>query len=451
MVPGEQRSESSPNHRRKTRFQPAAESSITRSDNAGDFALRYDENLTTERPTFVTHLECSSTGERYAADEVHNLSQADKPLLVRYDLDGVKKALSKDALASRPPDLWRYRELLPVRRVADIVSLGEAITPLLPLPKIAAKLHGGEILVKDEGRLPTGSFKARGLVMAVSMAKAFGIKHMAMPTNGNAGAALAAYASRCGIKTTIFCPEDTPEVNVSEIGLQGATFYRVNGLIDDCGKIVADGKAKVGWFDVSTLKEPYRIEGKKTMGLELAEQLGWSVPDVIFYPTGGGTGLIGMWKAFAELEAIGFIGSKRPRMVAVQAAGCAPMVRAFEAGEEHAPRWEDAHTIAAGIRVPQAIGDFLILRAVRESDGFAIAVSDEAISQALDEVAREEGFLMCPEGAATYAAYKQSLADGRVKRSDQVMLFNCATGLKYPLPPIRRTLDRLKPIDFSQF
>ncbi len=411
--------------------------------------MRYDENLTTERPTFVTHLECAATGEHHAADEVHNLSRAGKPLLVRYDLDGVKKALSKEKLTGRPPDLWRYRELLPVRRVQDIVSLGEAMTPLLPLPKISARLRGGELLLKDEGRLPTGSFKARGLVMAVSMAKSFGIKHMAMPTNGNAGAALAAYASRAGIKTTIFCPEDTPEVNVSEIGLQGADVYRVNGLIDDCGKIVAEGKAKVGWFDTSTLKEPYRIEGKKTMGLELAEQLGWTVSDVIFYPTGGGTGLIGMWKAFAELEAIGFIGSKRPRMVAVQAAGCAPMVRAYEAGEEHAPRWENAHTIAAGIRVPQAIGDFLILRAVRESGGFAVAVSDEAISEGLEEVAREEGFLMCPEGAATYAAYKQSLADGRVSRNEQAVLFNCATGLKYPLPPIRRTLDRHKPIDFA--
>jgi threonine synthase len=411
--------------------------------------LHTNDNLTTERKTFVTHLECSATGEHYAADEIHNLSKAGKPLLVRYDLGGVKEALSKDELAKRPPDLWRYRELLPVRRKEDIVSLGEAMTPLVPLPKLAAKLGGAELLVKDEGRLPTGSFKARGLVMAVSMAKALGIKHMAMPTNGNAGAALAAYASHAGIKTTIFCPEDTPEVNVSEIGLQGAAVYRVNGLIDDCGKIVAEGKAKVGWFDVSTLKEPYRIEGKKTMGLELAEQLGWQVPDVIFYPTGGGTGLIGMWKAFAELEQIGFIGAKRPRMVAVQAAGCAPMVRAYDEGAEHAPRWENAHTIAAGIRVPQAVGDFLILRVVRESKGFAIAVPDEAIASALEEAAREEGFLMCPEGAATYAAYKQSLADGRVSRSERAVLFNCATGLKYPLPPIHRSLDRHKPIDFA--
>ena len=411
--------------------------------------MPHDDNLKARLPSFVTHLECAMTGERHEADQVHNLSRAGKPLLVRYDLAGVCKALSKETLAARPPDLWRYRELLPVRKAEDIISLGETMTPIVRMPRLSAKFGGGEILVKDEGRLPTGSFKARGLVMAVSMAKALGIRHMAMPTNGNAGAALAAYASRAGIKTTVFCPEDTPEVNVSEIALQGAAVYRINGLIDDCGKIVGEGKAKVGWFDTSTLKEPYRIEGKKTMGLELAEQFGWQMPDVIFYPTGGGTGLIGMWKAFAELEAIGFIGKKRPRMVAVQAAGCAPMVKAFEAGEEHAPRWENAHTIASGIRVPQAIGDFLILRAVRESRGFAIAVTDAAISAALDEMAREEGFLLCPEGAATYAAYKQSLADGRVTHTDQVVLFNCASGLKYPLPPAQRTLDRHKPIDFA--
>ena len=413
--------------------------------------MRFDDNLTAERPTFVTHLECALTGERHDADIVHNLSRAGKPLLVRYDLAGVKNALTKDALVRRAPDLWRYRELLPVRKTTDIVSLGECVTPIVPMPRLSRKLGGGDILVKDEGRLPTGSFKARGLVMAVSMAKALGIKHMAMPTNGNAGAALAAYATRTGIKTTIFCPEDTPEVNVSEIALQGADVYRVNGLIDDCGKIVGEGKAKVGWFDTSTLKEPYRIEGKKTMGLELAEQLGWDVPDAIFYPTGGGTGLIGMWKAFDELEKIGFIGSKRPRMIAVQASGCAPMVKAFEDGVEHAPRWENAHTIASGIRVPQAVGDFLILRAVRESKGFAIAVDDGAISSALNEMAREEGFLLCPEGAATYAAYKQSLKDDRVSKSARVVLFNCASGLKYPLPKMERKLDRHQPIDYAKF
>jgi len=411
--------------------------------------MRDDDNLTAERPTFVTHLECSATGARYPADELHNLSRERKPLLVRYDLEAIKKGLSKQTLAGRPRDLWRYRELLPVRRAADIVSLGEPVTPILALPRLAKTLAAGDILVKDESRLPTGSFKARGLALAVSMAKALGIKHMAMPTNGNAGAALSAYASRAGIRSTVFCPGDTPEVNVCEIALQGASVYRVNGLIDDCGKVVAEGAAKAGWFDTSTLKEPYRIEGKKTMGIELAEQLGWQLPDVILYPTGGGTGLIGMWKAFAELEAIGFIGSKRPRMVAVQAAGCAPIVRAYDAGADHAPRWEDAHTIAAGIRVPQAIGDFLILRAVRESGGFAVAVGDEAITAAIEEVARTEGLLLCPEGAATYAALKQALADGRIGRGEQAVLFNCATGLKYPLPPSERTLDRTRPIDFA--
>jgi threonine synthase len=330
------------------------------------------------------------------------------------------------------------------------VSLGETDTPLIPLSRSAKAAGGGEVLVKDEGRLPTGSFKARGLVMAVSMAKAFGIEHLAMPTNGNAGAALAAYASRAGIRATIFCPEDTPEINLCEIALQGASVYRVNGLIDDCGKLVAQGRDTTGWFDVSTLKEPYRIEGKKTMGLELAEQLGWELPDVIFYPTGGGTGLIGMWKAFAELEAIGFIGSKRPRMVAVQADGCAPMVRAYEAGAETATRWENAHTIASGIRVPQAVGDFLILRAVRESGGFAIAVSDEAITDAVTSVAQNDGLLLCPEGGATMAAYQQALADGRVRKDEQIVLFNCATGLKYPMPPVHASLDRNKPIDFSK-
>ena len=411
--------------------------------------MRDDDNLTAERPTFVTHLECSATGARYPADELHNLSRERKPLLVRYDLEAIKKGLSKQTLAGRPRDLWRYRELLPVRRAGDIVSLGEPVTPILALPRLAKTLAAGDILVKDESRLPTGSFKARGLALAVSMAKALGVKHMAMPTNGNAGAALSAYASRAGIRSTVFCPADTPEVNVREIALQGASVYRVNGLIDDCGKLVAEGAAKAGWFDTSTLKEPYRIEGKKTMGIELAEQLGWQLPDVILYPTGGGTGLIGMWKAFAELEAIGFIGSKRPRMVAVQAAGCAPIVRAYDAGADHAPRWEDAHTIAAGIRVPQAIGDFLILRAVRESSGFAVAVGDEAITAAIEEVARTEGLLLCPEGAATYAALKQALADGRIGRGEQAVLFNCATGLKYPLPPSERTLDRTRPIDFA--
>lgn len=402
-----------------------------------------------EAETFVTHLECSLTGEHYPADVPHNLSRAGRPLLVRYDLAAVRRRLTREVLAARAPTLWKWRELLPVRRTADVVTLGETATPILACPRLAARYGARALWVKDEGRLPTGSFKARGLVMAVSMAKAFGIRRMAMPSNGNAGAALAAYCARAGVEAYVFCPEDTPEVNLREIAAQGAKVWRVNGYIDDCGKIVAAGREEMGWFDVSTLKEPYRLEGKKTMGLELAEQLGWQLPDVILYPTGGGTGLVGMWKAFAELEAIGLIGSRRPRMVAVQAAGCAPMVRAFERGEEHAHRWEDAHTIAMGIRVPQAVGDFLILRAVRESGGYAVAVTDEAILAAGAEMAAAEGILLCPEGAATYAAWKQGIAEGRIGREERCLLFNCATGLKYPLPPMERRLDRTRPIDWE--
>ncbi len=402
-------------------------------------------NLTTDRATFVTHLECSLTGERYEADRVHGLSAAGRPLLVRYDLDAVRCHLTRDALVARPTDLWRWRELLPVRRTADIVSLGEIETPLVPLPVSG----GANVLVKDEGRLPTGSFKARGLVMAVAMAKALGITRIAMPTNGNAGAALAAYATRCGIETIVFCPDDTPEINVREIAMQGARVWRVNGLIDDCGAIVGEGAKQGRWFDFSTLKEPYRIEGKKTMGLELAAQLGWTLPSAIFYPTGGGTGLIGMWKAFAELEALGWIGAERPKMFAVQASGCAPIVKAFEEGVEHADRWPDAHTVAAGIRVPRAVGDFLILRAVRESGGTAIAVDDDAILRAVDDAARQDGLLLCPEGGATLAAYRHALAKGLVAAEDKVVLFNCATGLKYPMPEAPRTLDRTQPIDFD--
>ncbi len=401
-------------------------------------------------PTFTSHLECSTTGERYPADQLHGLSGAGKPLLVRYDLDAVAKAVSRDDIAARDSGLWRYREFLPVRRAENIVSLGEVTTPLLPAPRLSGKLGCADILIKDEGRLPTGSFKARGLALAVSMAKELGVSRMAMPTNGNAGAALAAYCSRVGIETFVFCPDDTPEVNVREIAMQGAHTFLVNGLINDCGRIVGEGVEAMGWFDTSTLKEPYRIEGKKTMGLELAEQLGWRVPDVILYPTGGGTGLIGMWKAFDELEAVGFIGPARPRMVAVQAAGCAPIVRAFEAGADHAEPWVNAHTYAAGIRVPAAIGDFLILRAVRDSGGFAIAVDDETIEAARVEAAREEGILLCPEGAATYAAFKQALADGRIASDETAVLFNCATGLKYPMPAAGRTIDLNQPIDYSR-
>ncbi|RXZ32247.1 threonine synthase [Sphingomonas desiccabilis] len=398
-----------------------------------------------DRPTFVSHLECSMTGERYEADRLHGLSRVGRPLLVRYELEALGQAVSRDAIAARPTDLWRWRELLPVRRTASIVSLGEIETPLVPIPRSG----GPGAIVKDEGRLPTGSFKARGLVMAVAMARELGVTRIAMPTNGNAGAALAAYAARCGIETVVLCPEETPEVNVREIAAQGARVWRVNGQIDECGAIVARGAAEGRWFDFSTLKEPYRIEGKKTMGLELAAQFGWELPDAIFYPTGGGTGLIGMWKAFDEMERLGWIGSKRPRMYAVQASGCAPIVRAFEAGVDHAERWEDAATVAAGIRVPRAVGDFLILRAVRESGGRALAVGDPAILTAVDEAARKDGLLLCPEGGATLAAYRQALADGLVDPEERTVLFNCATGLKYPMPPADNWLDRNAEIDLA--
>ncbi len=414
--------------------------------------LPLNVNLTAERPTFVTHLECGLTGERYAADVLHGLSNAGRPLLVRYDLAGVGAALDTAELATRPRDLWRWRELLPVRQAGNILSLGEIDTPVIALDKVAARdgARAGRLFVKDEGRLPTGSFKARGLVMAISMAKELGVTSIAMPTNGNAGAAAAAYAAQAGMEAIIFCPDDTPEINVREIAAQGARVYRVNGLIDDCGKLVREGAAVNGWFDLSTLKEPYRIEGKKTMGLELAEQFGWELPDVIFYPTGGGTGLIGMWKAFAELQELGWIGAKLPRMIAVQAEGCAPIVRAWETGERHATRWEDAATIAAGIRVPQAVGDFLILDAVRASNGRAVAVSDTELQQAVDDAARTDGLLLCPEGGATLAAWRRARAEGWIGAEETALLFNCATGLKYPLPDASRTLDRHSAIDFAR-
>jgi threonine synthase len=394
----------------------------------------WNANLTGERPGFVTHLECSMTGERFEAGELHGLSRAGRPLLVRYDLEAAGRALTRQALASRPMDMWRWRELLPVVDARNIVSLGEAATPIVRLDGVGARLGLPDLLVKDEGRLPTGSFKARGLAVAVSMAKELGVTRIAMPTNGNAGAALAAYGARTGMEILIYCPADTPAINMSEMEAHGARVIRVDGLIDECGRMVAEAVREQGWFDMSTLKEPYRLEGKKTMGLELAEQLGWSLPDAIFYPTGGGTGLIGMWKAFQELEALGFIGPERPRMIAVQAEGCAPIVRAFEAGDEHTTPWEGGSTVAAGIRVPRAIGDFLILRAVRESGGFAIAVSDDELIRAAEEAARTDGLLLCPEGGATLAACAKALERGLIGAHERVLLFNCASGLKYPMP-----------------
>ena len=403
---------------------------------------------------YVTHLECSITGKKYPANEIQGLSEVGRPLLVRYDLEKIRKEISREEISNSKIDgLWRYSPLLPVKNPENRISLGEVITPLIKLENSVSysKIDKGCVLIKDEGRLPTGSFKARGLCMAVSMAKQFKLKHLAIPTNGNAGAAMAAYASQAGIKSTVFCPEDTPDINIREIQSLGAETYLVNGLINDCGKIVGEGKEEVGWFDVSTLKEPYRIEGKKTMGLELAEQLNWDLPDVIFYPTGGGTGLIGMWKAFLELKQLGWIKGKLPRMVAVQAEGCAPIVKAWENGEEHAPLWENAYTKAAGIRVPIAVGDFLIIRAVNESKGFAITISDEEIMSTRDRVAKIDGCFLCPEGAATMSAYEKSLSSKLISKDDKVVLFNCATGLKYPLPPVTNKLDKKKKINYQIF
>ena len=402
------------------------------------------DNLTTERPTFVTHLECSDTGETYTADEIHGLSKTGRPLLVRYDLEALRSSISKEELQTRAADIWRYREFLPVRHASNVVSLGENFTPILPLSNTeqALGLQQDVLWVKDEGRLPTGSFKARGLVMAVSMAKELGIKRIAMPTNGNAGAALSAYCTNAGIESYIFCPEDTPDINIQETCLQGGKVFRVNGLINDCGKLVGQFKDEMNWFDLSTLKEPYRIEGKKTMGLELAEQMNWQLPDAIFYPTGGGTGLIGMWKAFAELKAIGWIDCKLPKMFAIQADGCAPIVKAYNENTKHADLWQNASTAAAGIRVPVAVGDFLILNAVRESGGAALAVTEQAIDDARTTVGHSDGVLLCPEGAATLAGYQNALAEGLVSDTDKVLLFNCGNGLKYPMPDTSRTLTK---------
>lgn len=402
--------------------------------------------------SFVTHLECSLTGATYPAGEIHGLSGAGRPLLVRYDLPALAASISKDDIAhSSEPGFWRFAPFLPVASAEDRISLGEVMTPLIPLDHSAKGLGAlpGKPIIKDEGRLPTGSFKARGLALAVSMARELGLKHLAIPTNGNAGAAMAAYGARAGLTSTVFCPSDTPDINIREIQAQGARTFLVDGLINDCGKIVGAGKERAGWFDVSTLKEPYRIEGKKTMGLELAEQMGWRLPDVIFYPTGGGTGLIGMWKAFGELLDMGWISGPLPRMVAVQATGCAPIVRAWEAGEEHAPLWQDAHTVAAGIRVPIAVGDFLILRAVRASGGFCVAVPDDEIMAARDAIAAEDGLLLCPEGAATAAAYKRSLSEGLVGQEETAILFNCATGLKYPMPPVTGFIAKDAAVDYE--
>jgi len=381
----------------------------------------------------VTHLECANCGKNYEANKLHNLCvECGKPLLVFYDLEKAKQTLTKDALKTRSENLWRYAEVLPVENPENIVCLGEGFTPLLKVERLAESLPIKlNLFIKDESTNPTQSFKARGMTAAVSMAKELGVKKIAAPSAGNAAGALAAYASRAGMEAHLFMPQDTPKANIIECEQTGAFVTLVDGLITDCGKIVAERKGAEGWFDVSTLKEPYRVEGKKTMGYELAEQLNWTLPDVILYPTGGGTGLIGMWKAFDEMEKMGWIDSKRPRMVSVQAAGCAPIVRAFHAGERFADEFENAHTIASGLRVPKAVGDFLILDAIRASNGTAIAVSDENLVSAVKEIGAAEGLFCAPEGAACLPALREMIENKLVSESETVVIFNTGAGVKY--------------------
>jgi threonine synthase len=375
----------------------------------------------------LSHLECTACGTSHDADRPQRLcARCGKVLFARYDLTRAARTLTKDALARRPRGMWRWREIMPVRDARHIVSLGEGDTPLVPAPRL-----GPAVLIKEEGLSPTGSFKARGISAAVSRARELGLTSLAIPSAGNAASALAAYGARAGMRVHVFMPVDTPIANQKECAVYGASVVLVRGLISDCGAIVRRRAEAEGWFDVSTLKEPYRAEGKKTMGLELAEQLGWELPDAVVYPTGGGTGIVGMWKAWDELEALGFIGPRRPKVIAVQAEGCAPIVRAFEQGLDHAPVWENATTRAAGLRVPGAVADYLILKAIRDSGGTAVTVSEEAIGAAMREIASLEGIFAAPEGAATWAGTKALYERGALAKSERVVLFNTGTGLKY--------------------
>ncbi|MCH6549766.1 MAG: threonine synthase [Proteobacteria bacterium] len=383
-------------------------------------------------PSYVSHLEAAIDGTRLPAREQHTLHEG-RPIWVRYDLGAVSRAMDKEVLQKRPPTIWRYRELLPAEDESVIVSLGEGMSPLLRCDRLGGSLGLSNLFIKDESQMPTGSFKDRGQTVAITMAKWFGVKRVAIPTAGNAGGSMAAYAARAGMEAFVFMPEDTPEINQYEAVQAGAHAYLVNGLINDCAKIVLDGRETMGWFDFSTLKEPYRIEGKKTMGLELAEQLDWSLPDVILYPTGGGTGLIGMWKAFQELDELGWLdGERMPRMVAVQSDGCCPIVRAFDRGEKFAEPFENATTIALGLRVPAAVGDFMILDAIRASDGCAVAVSEQRITEWMRLGTEAEGISVGPESAACIGAAESLLSSGWLTPDERVVLFNCGGARKYP-------------------
>ena len=381
---------------------------------------------------FLTHLECGLCGTTQDADWLWNLCpECGKPLLARYDLEAARQAVAREQLAGREATLWRYLELLPVRDPCHVLCLGEGWTPLVRAERLGQAVGFERLYIKDEGLNPTGSFKARGLGVALSRAHELGVKAVSIPSAGNAAGALSAYAALAGMEAHVFMPQDVPSLFVAECRALGANVTLVDGLITDCGRVAAEGMRRFGRFDMSTLKEPYRIEGKKTMGYELAEQMGWVLPDVILYPTGGGTGLIGMWKAFDEMEQLGWIGAERPRMVSVQSAGCAPMVRAFLEGQEFAAPWQDAHTLAAGLRVPAAVGDFLILRALRESGGTAIAVSDQEMIEAANLMGRTQGIFPCPEGGATLAAFRHLRDQGWIGDDETVVLFNTGSGLKY--------------------
>ena len=379
----------------------------------------------------VSHLYCSACGKTYERGKLYNLCECGKPLMVAYDLEAAARTLTRESLAGREPSLWRYREVLPLDDERNKLTLGEGMTPLLKAERLGAKLSLSNLYIKDEGVNPTGSFKARGMAVAISMAKELGVKKLAVPSAGNAAGALAAYAAKAGLPAFIFMPNDTPKANVIECQQTGAHVTLIDGLITDCGKIIAERKQSEGWFDVSTLKEPYRVEGKKTMGYELAEQLNWELPDVILYPTGGGTGLIGMWKAFDEMERMGWIGSRRPRMVTVQAEGCAPIVKAFAAGANAGVDIPDAHTVASGLRVPKAVGDFIMLDILRKSGGTAVSVTDDELIAAVKEIGSAEGIFAAPEGAACLPALKTLLARGDVDRGERIVLFNTGTGVKY--------------------
>ena len=398
----------------------------------------------------LSHLVCSRTGTRYDADAVQNLSSVGAPLLAAYDLDRLAATWRPDDLRGRTASLWRWHELLPVRDPAHVVSLGEGGTPLLPMPRLGQALGIDALWMKDEGIVPTGSFKARGAAVGISRAKELGVRALAMPTNGNAGAAWALYAARAGIGATIVMPKDAPSITRNEVALAGAQLYLVDGLISDAGKIVAQAVADGGLYDASTLKEPYRIEGKKTMGLELAEQLDWQLPDVILYPTGGGVGLIGLHKAFAELRALGWLDAAQPspRLVAVQAAGCAPIVEAWTRGATESAFWPASRTVAFGLNVPKALGDFLVLEALYASDGCAIAVDDAALLAAQRQAATLEGTFVCPEGAALFAAAAQLRESGWIRPGERVVALNTGAGIKYPdtfeaTPPLLQPGDRL--------